>query len=165
MSRAKEKLCINTFANLKVVRHQKVSAITGTINSALMKAAKKRILIVENDSDMLFILGKVFNKAGYTVEMSTVGSGIVELKHTWPDLFILDNDLPTIDGIAISKFLRIHNATKKIPIIMISSYEIERKAKIAGVDQFVCKPFNLDHLLDVVARHISELDHKEYVDI
>lgn len=97
-----------------------------------MRSVKRRILIVANDPDMLFVLDRVLNTAGYTVESCRVGSGIIESKHTWPDLFILDKDLPTIDGIAISKFLRIHRATKRIPIIMISNYEIECKARLAG---------------------------------
>ncbi|HYE22389.1 MAG TPA: response regulator [Verrucomicrobiae bacterium] len=71
-----------------------------------MQASDKRILIIENDSDMLFMLDRALNDAGYTVEACKVGSGIVEHKHTWPDLFILDKELPTIDGIAVCKFLR-----------------------------------------------------------
>ena len=74
----------------------------------LMNADKRRILIVENDPDLLFILDTVFNNAGYVVESCSAGFGIVEFKHRWPDLFLLDNDLPTINGCAISKFLRVH---------------------------------------------------------
>lgn len=127
-----------------------------------MNAVKKRILIIENDPDLLFILDNVFNNAGYVVESCSAGLGIVELKHIWPDLFILDNDLPTINGLAISKFLRVQSRTKSIPIVMFSKYNIERKAQLAGVDQFICKPFELRYLLEVVQKHISDLHNKAY---
>lgn len=127
-----------------------------------MNAVKKRILVIESDPDLLFILDKVFNNAGYLVESCAAGLGIVELKHTWPDLFVLDNDLPTINGLAISKFLRVHCQTKNIPIIMFSKYNIQRKAQLAGVDQFICKPFELRYLLEIVQKHLIDLHQKNY---
>lgn len=128
----------------------------------LMNADKRRILIVENDPDLLFILDTVFNNAGYVVESCSAGFGIVEFKHRWPDLFILDNDLPTINGLAISKFLRVHSLTQSIPIIMFSKHNIEHKAQLAGVDEFMCKPFELRHLLKTVQKHLNDLHYKEY---
>lgn len=127
-----------------------------------MNMVEKRILIIESDPDLLFILDKVLNNAGYLVESSSAGLGIVEFKHIWPDLFILDNDLPTINGLAISKFLRVNSRTKGIPIILFSNYNIEHKARRAGVDQFICKPFELRFLLEVVDKHLRDVHHKEY---
>jgi CheY-like chemotaxis protein len=53
-------------------------------------------------------------------------------------IFILDKDMPFIDGIAIAKFLKINDETKNIPIIMISAYHrLMVKAREAGVDAFI----------------------------
>lgn len=115
---------------------------------------KKRILIIENDLDMLFLLEKALISEGYIVECCKGGATVVDYKHTWPDLFILDKDLPAIDGIALSKFLRLHKATKEIPIIMISAYRIKAKAKKAGIDKFIHKPFELSYLLNIVDKYV-----------
>lgn len=120
-----------------------------------MEQPKQRVLIVENDEDTLFLLKRALTNASYIVEACTAGSGIVEFKHPVPDLFILDQGLPTIDGIALTKFLRLQESTKRIPIIMISGQLIEKKAKLAGIDQFIQKPFDISYLLMVVDEHIQ----------
>lgn len=126
-----------------------------------MPATRKRILIVENDADMLFILGSVLTDAGYAVQSFNCGSCIVESDYTLPDLFILDKDMPTIDGLAISKYLRVHETTKHIPIIMISAYEFQDKAKRIGVDEFIRKPFELSYLLESVNKYTHVIhDHQ-----
>jgi len=120
-----------------------------------MQQPMHRILIVENDEDTLFLIANALKNAGYNVESSTAGAGIVEFKHSVPDLFILDQGLPTIDGIAISKFLRLQKATRNIPIVMISGLEMTDRAKQAGIDYFVRKPFQITELLSAVRQCLA----------
>ena len=120
-----------------------------------MQPSRKRILIAENDPDMLFILHTALSQAGYFVE-SSKGSSIVEARHQWPDLFIVDRDLPTIDGLAVCKYLRVQKETKKIPIIMVSAYSIKNKARQAGANEFIEKPFELNTLLQTVDKYINK---------
>jgi two-component system cell cycle response regulator DivK len=121
----------------------------------------KKILLAEDDADIRFILNLVLHEAGYDVEPLPTGSEIVEGKYEWPDLFILDKALPTIDGLAICKYLKIQKETKDIPIIMISSYhKLRSRAKEVGVDDFIEKPFDLKELLKVVDKHINHGDTK-----
>ena len=116
----------------------------------------KKILLAEDDADIRFILNMVLNEAGYEVQPLPSGSGIVEGRREWPDLFILDKALPTIDGLAICKYLKVQKETKDIPIIMISSYhKLKSKARDIGVDDFLEKPFDLKDLLKVVEKHIN----------
>jgi DNA-binding response OmpR family regulator len=116
----------------------------------------KKILIAEDDADIRFILNLVLNEAGYQVEQLPAGTTIVEGRKEWPDLFILDKALPTIDGLALCKYLKIKKETKDIPIIMISSYhKLKTKAREAGVDAFIEKPFDLKQLLQVVDKHVN----------
>jgi DNA-binding response OmpR family regulator len=116
----------------------------------------KSILIAEDDQDILFILDMILNDAGYKVEPLPDGSSIINRKKDWPDLFILDKDMPLIDGLAISKYLKVNKATKDIPIIMISAYhKLKSKARDAGVDDFIEKPFELKELLQVIKKHID----------
>lgn len=120
-----------------------------------MSTANKRILIIVHDADMRFMLHKIFNDAGYSVESCAVGVGVIESRHAWPDLFILEKDLPTIDGIAISKFLRVQRATKKTPIIMLSAYRMEAAASRIGINEVMMKPFESSHLLEVAGKYIN----------
>lgn len=116
----------------------------------------KKIVLAEDDADIRFILNLVLNEAGYEVEPLPSGNAIVEGRKEWPDLFILDKSLPTIDGLAICKYLKIQQQTKDIPIIMITSYhKLKSKAEEVGVDNFIEKPFDLKELLHVIERTLD----------
>jgi DNA-binding response OmpR family regulator len=116
----------------------------------------KKILIAEDDPDILFILDMILNDAGYKVEPLPEGSSIVEERKDWPDLFILDKEMPVIDGLAICKYLKLQKETKNIPIIMISAYhKLKKKAREAGVDDFIEKPFELKYLLRTIEKYID----------
>ena len=116
----------------------------------------KKILLAEDDADIRFILNLVLKEAGYEVETLPAGHSIVEDRNQWPDLFILDKALPTIDGLALCKFLKIKKETRNIPIIMISSYhKLQRKAREVGADDFLEKPFDLKVLLQQVDKHLQ----------
>ena len=115
----------------------------------------KKIVLAEGNQDTRFILSKVLNNAGYKVE-SLDGPNIVEGKAQVPDVFILDQEIPTIDGFALSKFLRLQKETKQVPIIMLSSYpELQRKAKQIGITDFLTKQFQTSHLLQVIEKHVN----------
>ena len=108
---------------------------------------------------MLFLLKRALTRSGYDVETCTGGSGLVEFKHSLPDLFILDKDLPTIDGLAITKFLKLQEGSKEIPIIMISAHAVRRKAESAGINKFIKKPFKLQSLLKAVQTCVRPENH------
>src|SRR5687767_9450475 len=115
----------------------------------------KKILLAEDDPDIRFILKTVLSDAGYEVVLLPEGHTIVEGRQEWPDLFILDKSLPVIDGMALSKYLKIKEDTRDIPIILLSSnHKLKNKAKHAGVDAFIEKPFDLKLLLNTVEQQL-----------
>ena len=116
----------------------------------------KKILLAEDDPDIRLILNMILNDAGYEVETLHTGTSIVEGRVDWPDLFILDKALPTIDGLALCKFLKVKKETRHIPIIMISSYhKLKRRASEVGADDFLEKPFDVKVLLQQVEKHMQ----------
>jgi DNA-binding response OmpR family regulator len=118
--------------------------------------AMKKITVAENDQDILFILDLVLKDAGYKVEPMHDAISIVSGGKEWPDLFILDKDMPTIDGLAVCKYLRVNRETKDIPIIMISAYhKLKKQAREAGVNDFLEKPFDLKTLLGTVCKYVD----------
>jgi CheY-like chemotaxis protein len=116
----------------------------------------KRIVVAENDEDILYILKLILSEAGYEEAALPDGQRIVEGVQEWPDLFILDKDMPSIDGLALCKYLRLNKQTRNIPVIMITAYhQLKEKAVAAGVDDFIEKPFAVKSLLSIVGKYIA----------
>jgi len=117
-----------------------------------MNNTKKKIVIVEDDADLLFLLGKVLMKAGYRVECFLNGSTLVENKnYPWPDLFILDKEMEFMDGIEISSYLKSNKETEAIPVVMMSGAQENKNAALqAGADYFLEKPLNIKRVLQII---------------
>ena len=125
-----------------------------------MQATAPRITIIEADNDALFLLKKALTEAGYIVGSCTDASGIVNIEQGLPDLFVLDKNLSSTDGSDVSKFLRAQQATRDTPIVMISAWPLKQKAKLAGVNEFIQKPFHIDHVLKVLRKYTDELPNR-----
>ena len=124
-------------------------------------AEKKKIIVVEDDPDCLFLMRKILENAGYSVDCFQDGSHLLDTENfECPDLFILDRRAGSIDGLTICKFLKAHKVCGSIPIIMTTgSAEIERIAIEEGVDEFLSKPINTNYLLESVHVLITRLDN------
>lgn len=108
----------------------------------------RKITLVEDDIDAAVVLEKILLKAGYAVNVLPEGRAIVETGYQYPDMFILDNYMPTIHGIALCKYLKLKPETSKIPIIIISGEPlVGKKAVAAGASSFLSKPFDADKLI------------------
>jgi CheY-like chemotaxis protein len=116
--------------------------------------AKKRIYVVEDDLHILFALNTMLEDAGYDVILSHCGAPMLQENLPATDLFILDKRMPDIDGIEVSRHLRSQKATQHTPIVMISaSRNFSQQAFKAGVNDCLEKPFHMQDLLRVVAKH------------
>jgi CheY-like chemotaxis protein len=116
---------------------------------------KKKILVTDDDPSLQDIFRIILEKAGYEVTVLSNGSEILQNHYETPDLFLLDKQLPGIDGLDICKHLKSQKNTKDIPVIMISAtVGIGSKAIKAGADAFIEKPFEKRHLLEVVEEYI-----------
>ena len=111
----------------------------------------KRILVVEDQEDNRQILRDLLTNAGY--EMLVAEDGVQALeqaeKHR-PDLILMDIQLPVLDGYEATRRLKANPELKAIPIIVVTSYALsgdEEKARAAGCDAYVAKPFSPRALL------------------
>lgn len=125
-----------------------------------IEVSRKRIFIVESDSDTLYILAARLMESGYSVETRRNGLEIVEGKIDAPDLFLIEKDLPLIDGIALCKYLKVHKESENVPVVMISCSNIKTMAIKAGVDEFLAKPFEIADLLKAVERCLLKIKEK-----
>jgi two-component system KDP operon response regulator KdpE len=107
-----------------------------------------RILVVDDEPQILRALGINLTARGYEVELAATGGKALRLAaHAHPDLVILDLGLPDIDGVEVIRGLR---GWTSIPIIVLSVRESESEkvaALDAGADDYVTKPFGMDELL------------------
>jgi len=107
-----------------------------------------RILVVDDEPQILRALGTNLRARGYDVDLAATGETALDLsarKH--PDLVILDLGLPGIDGVEVIRGLR---GWTRVPIVVLSVREREADkvaALDAGADDYVTKPFGMDELL------------------
>jgi two-component system phosphate regulon response regulator PhoB len=110
-----------------------------------------RILVVEDEADLALLIGYNLEAEGYVVESATRGDEAdLRLAESAPDLVILDWMLPGVSGIEICRRLRTREATRTLPIIMVSARreEAERVRALAiGADDYVVKPFSIPELM------------------
>jgi CheY-like chemotaxis protein len=125
---------------------------------------KKKVYIAEDDLHILFALNVMLEEAGYDVLLSHYGAPILNETLPLADIFILDNRMPDINGMEICRHLKSQASTRHIPVIMISAMEnIKRRAKSAGVDEFLQKPFQMQDLLALVSKHTTTTLKGEYI--
>lgn len=108
----------------------------------------KRVLIFDDDEDLLIIFRFLFEDNGWQVFTCETCDEIVEkVKETGADLVLMDNWIPSIGGIAATKLLKSHAQLKDIPVIYISANnEVKKLSEKAGADAFMAKPFDFDAL-------------------
>lgn len=116
---------------------------------------KKKILVTDDDPGVQDIFKIIFEKAGYDVTISDNGHAILENNFDNPNLFLLDKQLSGVDGLDICKFLKSHEETRNIPVIMVSATPgLAPLAKSAGADDYLEKPFHLKDLLEMVKKYV-----------
>jgi DNA-binding response OmpR family regulator len=125
-----------------------------------MQSAQKKILVVDDEPDILEFLQIIFEDAGFLVVTTEKGDYLEKLNNgTLPDLVLLDMLLSGKDGREIVKHLKSQERTKHIPVIMFSAHpSAEKTALEAGADDFVEKPFDIDTLLEKIHALISSTE-------
>lgn len=121
-----------------------------------MQSIAKRILIVDDEPDILEFLQVVLEEEGYTVVTSDKAEYLEQLHNGGlPHLILVDVLLSGKDGREIVKYLKSQKETKAIPIIMFSAHpSAEQTALKAGAEDFLAKPFDIDVLLAKIAQYL-----------
>ena len=111
----------------------------------------KRILVIEDHEDNRRILRDLLTSVGFeTIEAVTGEEGVTLAETHSPDLILMDIQLPGLDG---------YEATRRIPIIAVSSYALngdDVKAMEAGCDDYVTKPYSPRALLAKIRGYLPQ---------
>ena len=119
---------------------------------------KKRILVVEDQEDARRILRDLLTKAGFDlIEAENGKEAVASAQANRPDLILMDIQLPLLDGYEATRRIKADPDLKSIPIIVVTSYALsgdEEKARLAGGDDYVAKPFSPRQLLAKIKEYV-----------
>jgi len=119
-----------------------------------------RVLVVDDDPQVLTLLRVNFEREGYDVLSASDGEQALEI--AWdemPDAVVCDVMMPGTDGLTVLRQLRASPKTKTIPFVVVSAKAQRSDIKAAiemGADRYVTKPFDPQELLDAVAELLSK---------
>jgi two-component system, cell cycle response regulator DivK len=118
----------------------------------------QRILVVEDQEDNRQILRDLLTSADFEVIEAVDGeAGLAAAAVHRPDLILMDIQLPIMDGYEATRRLKADPALHAIPVIAVTSYASSSgvdKARAAGCDAFVSKPFSPRQLLAKIREHL-----------
>ena len=117
----------------------------------------KRILVVEDQEDNRQILRDLLSNAGYEMIEAEDGEQALIKVREKPDLILMDIQLPLLDGYEATRRIKADPELKHIPIIVVTSYALsgdEEKAKAAGCEAYVAKPYSPRALLAKIREYV-----------
>lgn len=116
---------------------------------------KRKILVIENDPDILQIISHLLTDEGYEPILCMTEQGIFDVIHKEkPDAILLDVVKPTDQGTVLCREIKAAETTKHIPVIVLSTHsQIEDVKKICA-DDVIRKPFDIYNLLGVIREQL-----------
>jgi DNA-binding response OmpR family regulator len=114
----------------------------------------KKILVVDDDQDILMAVRLTLESEGFTAETTTKGEEAFSMVKSFkPDLILLDLLLSGNDGSHICRKLKEDKTTQKIPVVMMSAHPTAKQsAKECDAEGFVAKPFSIENLISEINR-------------
>lgn len=113
--------------------------------------AKEKILIVEDEKDIVELLQYNLEKENFKIQSANNGQRALDLaRKNHPDLILLDLMLPEIDGLEVCRILKKDPKTSHIPIIMLTAKSAESDKIVGlelGADDYITKPFSMKELI------------------
>ncbi|MGB5386123.1 MAG: response regulator, partial [Eudoraea sp.] len=115
------------------------------------------ILVVDDDTPIRSLLRQELTEAGYEVNEAANGKAALDMvRMSKPDLIILDVMMPEINGFDVAAVLKNDPATMDIPIIILSIVQDKERGFRIGVDRYLTKPINTEHLFHEVEELLEQ---------
>jgi len=107
-----------------------------------------KVLIVDDEPDVLFLLRTILQRAGHEVTEAPNGAQALErMREGHQEILVTDLMMPVMDGRELIRHLRNNPETAKTPVILVSAFPDEH----AGADVVLRKPFRANELIDSLA--------------
>ncbi|TAL08860.1 MAG: response regulator transcription factor [Nitrospirae bacterium] len=136
-----------------------------TLRYADTVAAARKILIIEDERDILDLVRHYLEKEGFRARTAADGTaGLAAVRQEHPDLIVLDLMLPGLDGLELCKKIRADPATALTPVIMLTA-KAEESDKIVGLelgaDDYLTKPFSPKELVARIKALLRRAERRE----
>ena len=141
----------------RATSNEQPAVILKHLDAAAMERNAPEVLIVEDSEEMLWAMGNVLEKAGFSIDAVTTGGDAIETVKKFPDikLIILNFLLPDRSGLTVMKQLRANGC--KAEVIGISTLRgIEQSFMKGGAFAFLEKPFDIRELVDVCKQALNK---------
>ena len=123
-------------------------------------ADRPKILVVEDNALNMELVHDILSDSGYDViEAEDGAAGLRLAREESPDLILMDVQLPGVDGLAVTRELRVDPRTRHIPVIAVTAHAMkgeQDRATAAGCAGFITKPLRMRELMETVARHLPK---------
>lgn len=122
--------------------------------------SKPKILVVEDNLMNLELVSDVLEAHGYEVLQADTGQKALEIAgKELPDLVLMDIQLPEMDGLEVTRLLKINELTSGIKVIALTAHAMrgdEERAREAGCSGYIAKPINTREFAGVIAGYLGE---------
>ena len=119
----------------------------------------KKILIVEDNANNLYLMEFLLHGAGVTTCNARNGRQAVEMSKTeQPDLILMDIQMPDMDGLEATRLIKADHSTRDIPVIGVSSFadsEARRQAMESGMMDYIPKPILPAEFLPLIKTYLG----------
>ena len=136
------------------------SASSKMVTADALPSWKPIILIAEDSADSREVMQLLLEQRGYQVVAADDGLHALEVAvSSRPNLVLLDLELPKLDGLSVTRNLRLDPKFKDVPIIILSGHDPSRfrqDALDAGCDDYLLKPIDFDSLHELLDRMIGD---------
>ncbi len=120
---------------------------------------KPKVLVVEDNEQNMYLISFILEKNDFEVIKARTGEeGLALAKKERPDLILMDIQLPSMDGLEVTKRIRKSKIDGKTPIIAITSYAMvgdKDKALKAGCTAHIEKPINTDTIIKEIKKYLK----------
>lgn len=122
---------------------------------------EKKVLIVDDEPNILLSLEFIISRAGFTVKTAQDGEQALQESTSWfPDLILLDINMPKLDGFEVCQRLRENPDFNQTKIIFLTAKgrQVEKEKGLAlGADDYISKPFSNQLVIDTVESLLSDM--------
>jgi DNA-binding response OmpR family regulator len=114
------------------------------------------VLVVDDDPHLAQLVAYALEDEGYAVEMAGDGqAALASVAQRMPDLIILDMKMPVMDGWAFAREFQSRYDYQAPILVFTAAEDARRRAQEIGAAGWIAKPFDLQRLIDEVARHLE----------
>ncbi|MFC2136644.1 response regulator [Bacteroidota bacterium] len=128
-----------------------------------MDQEKRKILVIDDSITNVVLLNAILSEEGYEIiTVFNVSDAFNEMNKHFPDLVLLDLQMPVLDGFDFLEKIKSKNRYKDIPIIVVTAYCDDaniNKALSLGANDYIEKPIDIDQLYNKISKTLNYACH------